>query len=75
MSGTTGPAFLRWRAGGKAPEVESFATLDEALDAIEARWEELQDKAPQILDARRVLLISTDDLRRAMEEEEPAEES
>ncbi len=68
----TGPVFLRWRPGngGPAPMVEQFETLDAALDAVEARWQELQHHAPQILDARRVLLISTEDLRKAMEAEE-----
>lgn len=69
----TGPVFLRWRppGGGPAPAEERFETLDAALDAVEARWDGgLQDQAPQILNARRVLLISTEELRRAMEAEE-----
>ncbi|HYZ34044.1 MAG TPA: hypothetical protein VE684_17370 [Crenalkalicoccus sp.] len=65
-----GPVYLRWRAGGKAAETERFETLDAALDALEARWEALQDAAPQILDARRVLVLSTEELRRAIEEED-----
>ena len=75
MSGDTGPVFLRWRAGGAAPSLESFRTLDEALDAVEARWETLQHQAPQVLDARRVLLISTEDIRKAMEAEEEEEQA
>jgi hypothetical protein len=60
----TGPVFLRWRpAGTPAPEVERFDDLDAALDAVEARWAELRDLAPQILDARRVLLLSTAELQ------------
>jgi len=63
MSGT-GPVFLRWRPGGKvAPEMERFTDLDAALDAVEARWAELRGQAPQIMDARRVLLLSTDQLQ------------
>lgn len=71
----TGPVFLRWRPGdsGPAPTLERFETLDAALDAVEARWQELQHRAPQILDARRVLLVSTEDLRKAMEAEEMKE--
>jgi hypothetical protein len=60
----TGPFFLRWRPpGATAPELERFADLDAALDAVEARWQALRDQAPQILDARRVLLLSTEQLR------------
>ena len=60
----TGPVYLRWRpAGMAAPELEKFADLDAALDALEARWEELRDQVPQILDARRVLLLSSEQLR------------
>jgi len=66
----TGPVYLRWRENGPAPSEEKFADLDAALDAVEARWEELQHQAPQILSAHRVLLISTEDLRQAMVEEE-----
>jgi hypothetical protein len=59
-----GPVFLRWRpAAAPAPELERFEDLDTALDALEARWAELRDLAPQVLDARRVLLLSTDELR------------
>lgn len=69
----TGPFYLRSRQGGPAPTLESFATLDDALDAVEARWETLQHQVPQILDARKVLLVSTEDLVRMMtEEDEPA---
>jgi hypothetical protein len=73
----TGPVYLRWRpaGGGAAPEVEQFATLDAALDAVEARWESLQAEAPQILDARRVLLISTSDLLGMMEAEDEEEDA
>lgn len=69
----TGPFYLRSRQGGTAPVLEQFATLDEALDAVEARWDTLQHQVPQVLDARKVLLVSTDELVRMMEEEdEPA---
>ncbi|MBX9700506.1 MAG: hypothetical protein K2X74_13790, partial [Acetobacteraceae bacterium] len=65
--------YLRSRQSGPAPTLESFKTLDDALDAVEARWQALQHQVPQILDARKVLLISTDDLVRMMaEEDEPA---
>jgi hypothetical protein len=57
-----GPIYLRWRAGRPMPEQEQFETLDAALDAAEARWETLQHQAPQILDARRVLVLSTAEL-------------
>jgi hypothetical protein len=68
----SGPVFLRWRPGqsGLAPALERFDTLDAALDAVEARWEVLQHHAPQILDARRVLALSTDELRSMMAAEE-----
>ncbi|WP_372619159.1 hypothetical protein [Falsiroseomonas sp.] len=60
----TGPVYLRWRpTGAPAPEMERFDDLDAALDAVEQRWESLRDHAPQILDARRVLLLSTEQLR------------
>jgi hypothetical protein len=60
----SGPFFLRFRpAGTPAPELERFDDLDAALDAVEARWATLRDQAPQILDARRVLLLSTEELR------------
>jgi hypothetical protein len=66
-----GPVYLRWRAaGGAAPELERFADLDAALDAVEARWEALQHQAPQVLDGRRVLLASTEELKQMMEAEE-----
>ena len=67
---TQGPVHLRWRAAGAAPEMEPFADLDAALDAVEARWETLQHQAPQILDARRILLITTDQLIASMVEDE-----
>jgi hypothetical protein len=70
---TPGPVHLRWRASGAAPETETFDDLDAALDAVEARWETLQDQAPQILDARRILLISTEQLKAAMVEEDDDE--
>ncbi|MDI3307690.1 MAG: hypothetical protein QJR07_11375 [Acetobacteraceae bacterium] len=63
--------FLRWRDGATpAPTVEQFETLDAALDAVEARWKTLQHQAPQLLDRRRVLLVSTEELRSMMEAEE-----
>lgn len=62
-----GPAYLRWRSGsGAAPELERFATLDDALDAVEARWETLQHQSPAVLDHRKVLVASTEDLARMM---------
>lgn len=61
-----GPVYLRWRSGGPKPEEERFDTLDAALDAAEARWDGLQHQAPQVLDRRRVLLASTEELRRAV---------
>jgi hypothetical protein len=68
-----GPVYLRWRAGRPRPEEERFDTLDAALDAVEARWAALQHRAPQILDARRVLLLSTAELTGMWEEAEAAE--
>jgi hypothetical protein len=60
----SGPFYLRWRpSGAPAPELERFDDLDAALDAVEARWATLRDQAPQVLDARRVLLLSTEQLR------------
>lgn len=71
---TPGPVHLRWRSAGAAPETETFTDLDAALDAVEERWEELQHQAPQILDARRILLITTEQLHAAMiEEDEPGD--
>lgn len=64
-----GPVHLRWRTSGAAPETETFADLDAALDAVEARWEALQHQAPQILDHRKILLISTEQLKAAMVED------
>jgi hypothetical protein len=56
-----GPFYLRFRVeNAPKPEIESFADLDAALDAVEARWATLRDQAPQILDARKVLVLSTD---------------
>ena len=72
--GEQGPAYLRWREGGAAPETERFATLNAALDAVEARWEALQHQAPQVLDHRKVLVASTDDLKKMMEAEDGAAE-
>jgi hypothetical protein len=61
---SSGPVYLRWRPEGRAtPELEKFDDLDAALDALEARWPTLRDAAPQILDARRVLLLSTQQLQ------------
>ena len=67
---TQGPVHLRWRDSGAAPETETFPDLDAALDAVEARWETLQHQAPQILDARKILLLSTEQLKDAMVEED-----
>ena len=69
-----GPVHLRWRASGAAPETEEFPDLDAALDAVEDRWETLRHQAPQILDARRILLITTEQLEAAMVEEEDGAE-
>ena len=69
-----GPIHLRWRASGAAPETEEFPDLDAALDAVEDRWETLRHQAPQILDARRILLITTEQLEAAMVEEEDGAE-
>ena len=68
-----GPVYLRWRTGRPWPEEERFYTLDAALDAVEARWAALQHRAPQILDARRVLLLSTAELTAMWEEADAAE--
>jgi hypothetical protein len=67
---TQGPVHLRWRSAGAAPEIETFPDHDAALDAVEARWETLQHQAPQILDHRRILLITTEQLKAAMVEED-----
>jgi DNA-binding FadR family transcriptional regulator len=70
-----GPVYLRWRTGRPAPVEERFETTDDALDAIEARWTSLQHQAPQLLDARRILMLSTAELAAAVAEglaEEPA---
>ena len=67
----TGPVVLRWRSGqAPAPEMREFETLDAALDAVEAEWESLRDRAPQILDRRRVLNLSTEELRSMLEDAE-----
>ncbi|MGG5823237.1 hypothetical protein [Falsiroseomonas sp. HW251] len=59
-----GPFYLRFRAdSAPKPEIEQFPDLDAALDAVEARWATLRDQAPQILDGRKVLILSTDELR------------
>lgn len=65
-----GPVFLRWRAGRPLPEEEQFPDLDAALDAVEARWDTLKDQVPQILDIRRVLLLSTAEILAMADEEE-----
>ena len=65
-----GPVYLRWRAGRPSPEEELFPDLDAALDAVEARWDTLKDQVPQILDARRVLLLSTAEILAMADEEE-----
>ena len=67
-----GPVYLRWRAGRPLPEEARFETLDAALDAVEARWAELQHQAPQLLDARRILLLSTAELAAMAEEQDAA---
>jgi hypothetical protein len=63
-----GPVYLRWRAGRPAPIEERFETPDDALDAIEVRWSSLQHQAPQLLDARRILMLSTAELADAVAE-------
>gem|GEM_PF-1509311 len=72
---TQGPIHLRWRAAGASPETETFPDLDAALDAVEERWGDLQHQAPQILDHRKILLISTEQLKAAIieEGEEPSQ--
>ena len=67
-----GPVYLRWRAGRPMPEEARFETLDAALDAVETRWEALRHQAPQVLDARRILLLSTAELMAMAEEETPS---
>jgi hypothetical protein len=47
--------------------LERFETLDAAFEAGEARGPALRRKAPQILDARRVLLLNTEGMRKAIE--------
>ena len=61
---THAPVHLRWRSAGAAPGSKTVPDLD----AVEARWETLQHQAPQMLDARRILLISTKQLKAAMVE-------
>jgi hypothetical protein len=67
--------YLRWRAGRPAPEEERFGGLDAALDAVEARWPELQHQVPQVLDARRILLLSTAELAAMVAEEQGGDEA
>ncbi len=69
---TTGPVYLRWREDRPIPKEERFEDLDAALDAVEARWDTLQHQAPQILDARRILMLSTAELAGMAEEQGPA---
>lgn len=64
-----GPVYLRWRAGRPAAEEERFASADEALDAVVARWESLQHQAPQLLDARRSLMLTTEEVTAIVTEE------
>jgi hypothetical protein len=64
-----GPVWLRRRGGGAEPLLESFPDLDAAVDAVVARWDELEHQAPQLLDGRKVLLASTEELRGIAEEE------
>ncbi len=66
---TRGPVYLRWRGERPIPEEERFDDLDAALDAVVARWATMQHQAPQILDARRVLAVSTAELIGIAEEE------
>ena len=66
---TKGPVTLRWRGDRVAHEEERFEDLDAALDAVVARWAEIGDRAPQILDMRRVLAVSTAELVAIAEEE------
>jgi hypothetical protein len=70
----SGPCTLRWRAGRPSPEEERFENLDAALDAVEARWDTLQHQAPQVLDQRKVLLLSTSELQEMMAAEDPPSE-
>jgi hypothetical protein len=69
MTKVIGPVWLRWRGAGAEPEMESFPDLDAAVDAVVARWDALAAAAPQLLDGRKVLLASTDELRGIVEEE------
>jgi hypothetical protein len=65
---TTGPAYLRWREDRPIPKEERFDDLDAALDAVEARWETLKDQVPQVLDHRKILVLSTAELTAMMAE-------
>lgn len=69
MTKVVGRVWLRWRGAGAEPELESFPDLDAAVDAVVARWAVLQARAPQLLDGRKVLLASTEELRGIVEEE------
>lgn len=72
-----GPVYLRWRAGRPVAEEECFASTDGALDAVVARWSSLQHQVPQLLDARRILMLSTAELADIVTEElsDPAAKS
>ncbi len=72
MSDPQGPDHLRYRAAGPAPVVETFPDLDAALDAVEARWETLRHQAVQVLDPRKLLLLSTAELEEMMKGEPEA---
>jgi hypothetical protein len=74
MNDTQGPYHLRYRAGGPAPVIETFPNLDAALDAVEARWEALRHQAVQVLDPRKLLLLTTAELEDMMKgDAEPQE--
>lgn len=64
-----GPVYLRWREGRPIPAEERFESADAALDAVVARWATLQHQAPQLLDARRILMLSTDEIASIANEE------
>lgn len=61
--------YLRWREGRPAPIEERFATADEALDAVVARWATLQHQSPQLMDGRRRLMLTTAELVTIVDEE------
>jgi hypothetical protein len=61
--------YLRWRAGRPAPAEERFATADDALDAVVARWATLQHQAPQLMDGQRRLMLTTAELLTIVAEE------